>query len=208
MIATSFSRRALLRWGGLAALGLAAQGCSKFVVTLYPYMGNDLRMIATDLNLLFKTLQSCCDNADTGAFFSDLAAIANDVNATVTAIWPATQVYLSAPEEDQVLRIAVDVNDFIDTVDKLADAKRLPDPVLSTATTVLGAILALLRPIEAAHNLAVKPGAPPPHSRPALATLATPLRSHSIRAAAERHAATLSPDQARSELAAIQFPGA
>ena len=50
MIATSFSRRALLRSGGLAALGLAAQGCSKFVVTLYPYMGNDLRMIATDLS--------------------------------------------------------------------------------------------------------------------------------------------------------------
>jgi hypothetical protein len=41
-----------------------------------------------------------------------------------------------------------------------------------------------------------------------LSSLAMPLRSRAIRAAAERHAKTLSPEEARSELAAIRFPGA
>ena len=71
-----------------------------------------------------------------------------------------------------------------------------------------GLILALLRPIEVAHNVAAAPGARPPPSRPALSSLAMPLRSRAIRAAAERHAKTLSPEAARSELAAIRFPGA
>ena len=90
----------------------------------------------------------------------------------------------------------------------MAAVKPLPDPIASTATTVIGAVLALLRPIEVAHNLAVAPGAPPPPSRPVLSSLAMPLRSRAIRAAAERHAKTLSPEAARSELAATRFPRA
>ncbi|TMJ58634.1 MAG: hypothetical protein E6G81_10575 [Alphaproteobacteria bacterium] len=169
-------------------------------------MGNDLRMIATNVALLVRSLQSCCDNTDTAPFIADLAAIGNDINGTVSAIWPATASSLSAPAENQILQFAVDVNDLIDTLDRMAALKPLPDPIAATATTVLGAVLALLRPIEVAHNLAVKPGAPPPPSRPALVTIATPLRSRSIRAAAERHAATLNPERARAELAAVRFP--
>ena len=209
MSATSLSRRALLcRSVGIFAVGLAAHGCTDVVQTLYPYMGNDLRMIATNAGLLVRSLQSCCESADTGAFITDLAAIANDIRDTVSAIWPPTASSLSAPAESQILRIAVDANDFIDTLDRMAAVKPLPDPVASTATTVMGAILALLRPIEVAHNVAAAPGAPPPPSRPALSTLAIPLRSRAIRAAAERHARTLSPEAARSELAAMRFPGA
>jgi len=168
-------------------------------------MGNDLRMIATNAGLLVRSLQSCCESADTGAFVTDLAAIANDIRDTVSAIWPPAASSLSAPAESQILQVAVDANDFIDTLDRMATVKPLPDPVASTATTVMGAILALLRPIEVAHNVAAAPGAPPPPSRP---TLAMPLRSRAIRAAAERHARTLSPEAARSELAAMRFPGA
>ena len=208
MTATSLSRRALLRRSAsLFAVGLTAHGCTDVVQTLYPYMGNDLRMIATDLSLLVRSLQGCCESADTGAFITDLAAIANDINGTVSAIWPPAASSLTAPAESQILRIAVDVNDFIDTLDRMAAVKPLPDPVTSTATTVMGAVLALLRPIEVAHNLAVAPGAPPPPSRPVLSSLAMPLRSRAIRAAAERHAKTLSPEAARSELAATRFPG-
>ena len=207
MPATSLSRRALLRCSAsIFAVGLTAHGCTDVVKTLYPYMGNDLRMIATNVALLVRSLQSCCDNADTAPFIADLAAIGNDINGTVSAIWPATASSLSAPAENQILQFAVDVNDLIDTLDRMAALKPLPDPIAATATTVLGAVLALLRPIEVAHNLAVKPGAPPPPSRPALVTIATPLRSRSIRAAAERHAATLNPERARAELAAVRFP--
>ncbi len=192
----------------MLAVGLTAHACTDVVQTLYPYMGNDLRMIATNLALLVRSLQSCCESADTGAFITDLAAIANDVRGTVSAIWPPTASSLSAPAESQILQIAVDINDFIDTLDRMAAAKPMPEPVAATTTTVMGAILALLRPIEVAHNLRVVPGAPPPPSRPALSSLAMPLRSRAIRAAAERHAKTLSPEEARSELAAIRFPGA
>jgi hypothetical protein len=170
-------------------------------------MGNDLRMIATNAGLLVRSLQSCCESADTGAFITDLAAIANDIRDTVSAIWPPAASSLSAPAESQILRITVDANDLIDTLDRMATVKPLPDPVASNVTTVMGAILALLRPIEVAHNVAAAPGAPPP-SRPALSTLAIPLRSRAIRTAAERHARTLSPEAARSELAAMRFPGA
>jgi hypothetical protein len=209
MTATSLSRRALLRRSAsLFAVGLTAYGCTDVVKTLYPYMGNDLRMIATDVVLLVRSLQSCCESADAGAFITDLAAIANDIGGTVSAIWPPAASSLSAPAESQILQIAVDVNDFIDTLDRMATVKPLPDPIASTATNVMGAILALLRPIEAAHNVAAAPGAPPPPSRPALSSLAIPLRSRAIRAAAELHAKTLSPEAARSELAAMQFPGA
>ena len=138
---------------------------------------------------------------------TDLAALANDIGGTVSAIWPPAASSLTAPTESQVLQIAVDVNDFIDTLDRMAVAKPMPDPIASTATTVMGAVLALLRPIEVAHNLAVAPGAPPPPSRPVLSSLAMPLRSRAIRAAAERHAKTLSSEAARSELAATRFPG-
>src|SRR4030088_1765185 len=178
MSATSLSRRALLRRSaGIFAVGLAAHGCTDVVQTLYPYMGNDLRMIATNAGLLVRSLQSCCESADTGAFITDLAAIANDIRDTVSAIWPPAASSLSAPAESQILRIAVDANDLIDTLDRMAAVKPLPDPVASTATTDMGAILALLRPIEGAHNVAAAPGAPPPPSRPALSTLAMPLRS-------------------------------
>jgi len=190
------------------AVGLAAHGCTDVVKTLYPYMGNDLRMIATNVALLVRSLQSCCESADTGAFITDLAAIANDIRGTVFAIWPPAASSLSAPAESQILQIAVDVNDFIDTLDRMAAAKPMPDPIASAVTTVIGAILALLRPIEVAHNIAAAPGAPPPPSRPALSSRAIPLRSRAIRAAAERHAKTLGPEEARSELAAIRFPGA
>jgi hypothetical protein len=209
MTATSLSRRALLRRSAsVFAVGLTAHGCTDVVQTLYPYMGNDLRMIATNAGLLVRSLQSCCESADTGAYITDLAAIANDIRDTVSAIWPPAASSLSAPAESQILQIAVDVNDLIDTLDRMAAVKPLPDPIVSTATTVLGAILALMRPIEVAHNIAAAPGAPPPPSRPALSSLAIPLRSRAIRAAAERHAKTLSPEAARSELAAIRFPGA
>ena len=209
MTATSLSRRALLRRSAsMFAVGLAAHGCTDVVKTLYPYMGNDLRMIATNVALLVRSLQSCCESADTGAFITDLAAIANDIRGTVFAIWPPAASSLSAPAESQILQIAVDVNDFIDTLDRMAAAKPMPDPIASAVTTVIGAILALLRPIEVAHNVVVAAGAPPPPSRPALSSLAMPLRSRAIRAAAERHAKTLSPEAARSELAAIRFPGA
>ena len=194
MSATSLSRRALLcRSAGIFAVGLAAHGCTDVVQTLYPYMGNDLRMIATNAGLLVRSLQSCCESADTGAFITDLAAIANDIRDTVSAIWPPAASSLSAPAESQILRIAVDANDLIDTLDRMAAVKPLPDPVASTATTVMGAILALLKPIEVAHNVAAAPGAPPPPSRPALSSLAMPLRSRAIRAAAERHAPTSRP---------------
>ena len=209
MTATSLSRRALLRRSvSVFAVGLAAHGCTDVVKTLYPYMGNDLRMIATNVALLVRSLQSCCESADTGAFITDLAAIANDIRGTVFAIWPPTASSLSAPAESQILQIAVDMNDLIDTLDRMAVAKPMPDPIAATVTTVISAILALLRPIEVAHNVAAAPGAPPPPSRPALSSLAMPLRSRAIRAAAERHAKTLSPEAARSELAAIRFPGA
>ena len=209
MTATSLSRRALLRRSAsIFAVGLTAHGCTDVVKTLYPYMGNDLRMIATNVALLVRSLQSCCDNTDTAPFIADLAAIGNDINGTVSAIWPATASSLSAPAENQILQFAVDVNDLIDTLDRMAAVKPFPDPIAATAATVLGAVLALLRPIEVAHNIAAKPGAPPLPSRPALTTLATPLRSRSIRAAAERHASTLNPERARDELAAVRFPGA
>jgi hypothetical protein len=209
MTATSLSRRALLcRSASLFVVGLTAHGCTDVVQTLYPYMGNDLRMIATDLSLLVRSLQGCCESADAGAFITDLAALANDINDTVSAIWPPAASSLTAPAESQILRIAVDVNDFIDTLDRMAAVKPLPDPIASTATTVTGAVLALLRPIEVAHNVVAVPGAPRPSSRPVLSSLAMPLRSRAIRAAAERHAKTLSPEAARSELAATRFPRA
>ena len=109
MPATSLSRRALLRRSAsLFAVGLAAYGCTDVVKTLYPYMGNDLRMIATNVALLVRSLQSCCDNTDTAPFIADLAAIGNDINGTVSAIWPATASSLSAPAENQILQFAVD----------------------------------------------------------------------------------------------------
>ena len=209
MTATSLSRRALLRRSAsIFAVSFAVHGCTDVVQTLYPYMGNDLRMIATDVSLLVRSLQSCCESADTGAFITDLAAISNDIRGIVSAIWPPAASTLSAPAESQILQIAVDMNDFIDTLDRMAAAKPMPEPIASTATTVMGAILALLRPIEVAHNIRVAPGAPPPPSRPALSSLAMPLRSRAIRAAAERRTKTLSPEAARSELVAIRFPGA
>jgi hypothetical protein len=207
MTATSPSRRALLcRSASLFVVGFTAHGCTDVVQTLYPYMGNDLRMIATNVVLLVRSLQGCCESADAGAFITDLAALANDINDTVSAIWPPAAASLTAPAESQILRIAVDVNDFID--DRMAAVKPLPDPIASTATTVIGAVLALLRPIEVAHNVVAAPGAPPPPSRPVLSSLAMPLRSRAIRTAVERHAKTLSPEAARSELAATRFPGA
>ena len=208
MTATSLSRRVLLRRSAsILAVAIAPQGCTDVVQTLYPYMGHDLRLIASSISLLARSLQSCCDSGDAGAFITDLATIANDIGGTVSAIWPPTASSLTAPAESQILRIAVDVNDFIDTLDRMAAAKPMPDPVASTATSVMGAVLALLRPIEVAHNLAVAPGALPPPSRPVLSSLAVPLRARAIRAAAERHAKTLSPEAARSELAATRFPG-
>src|SRR5438045_706476 len=66
--ATSLSRRAVLRRSAsMFAVGLAAHGCTDVVQTLYPFMGNDLRMIATSVGLLVRSLQSCCETADTGA---------------------------------------------------------------------------------------------------------------------------------------------
>src|SRR5205085_11432467 len=109
------SRRDLLRRSAsIFAVGLAAHGCTDVLQTLYPYMGNDLRMIATNVSLLVTSLQSCCETADTGAFIADLAAIANDIRGIVLAIWPPAASSLSAPAESQVLQIAVDMNDFID----------------------------------------------------------------------------------------------
>ena len=72
MTATSLSRRALLRRSAsLFVVGLTAHGCTDVVQTLYPYMGNDLRMIATDVALLVRSLQGYCESADTGAFITD-----------------------------------------------------------------------------------------------------------------------------------------
>lgn len=207
MTATGLSRRALLcRSAGVFALSLGAQGCTEMVQTLYPWMGNDLRLIATNLSAMVTSLHSCCDTADTAAFITDLAALANDVRGIVLAIWPPGAFNLSAPAERQIVQIAVDVNDYVDTLDRISAVRPLPEPINSSAAIVLGAILALLRPIEMAHNVSVAPGAPPPPSRPALPSLATPLRSRAIRAAAEQHARGLKLEEARSELAATRFP--